>query len=244
MSTIAYDQLVEELMSEAEQWKDIRAGIADLDAVLGGPSCRQGEKVNWTDDHAEDSVQWLPQAKSLLVLAMHHPENEPQLDWFERGNTAGNRRLTDISKTLASWLLQTYGVRSQPLPYYVERGGVYLKDAAVYAGLGVIGKNNLLLHPLWGPRVRLRALLIEDHLPPSAPLENFDPCFTCDVQGENACPAGALDCAQYRRQACMEQLERNRAHSSAGSKKDSTGSADVIIKWCRECEFACPAGEK
>jgi len=47
----------------------------------------------------------------------------------------------------------------------VEKGGVYLKDAAVVAGQGGVGKNNLLLDRRWGPRVRLRAVLIEESSP-------------------------------------------------------------------------------
>jgi epoxyqueuosine reductase len=53
--------------------------------------------------------------------------------------------MTIVSEELADWLFRTHKVRAQSLPYHVEKGGVYLKDAAVYAGLGVVGKNNLLL---------------------------------------------------------------------------------------------------
>jgi len=50
-----------------------------------------------------------------------------------------------------------------------------LKDAAVLAGLGCIGKNNLLLTPEYGSRVRLRAFTIDLVLPSTGPLP-FDPC--------------------------------------------------------------------
>jgi len=60
----------------------------------------------------------------------------------------------------------------------VEKGGVYLKDAAVFAGLGVLEKNNLLLDQKWGPRIRLRAVLIEGSLPPDRPLKTSIPART------------------------------------------------------------------
>jgi len=50
-----------------------------------------------------------------------------------------------ISKVLVKWLYDTHGIKAQALPYHVEKGGVYLKDAACLAGLGVRGKNNLLI---------------------------------------------------------------------------------------------------
>jgi len=46
------------------------------------------------------------------------------------------------------------GINACPLPYRVEQGGILLKDAAVLAGLGVTGKNNLVITPqLAGPCV-------------------------------------------------------------------------------------------
>ncbi|MBU4574031.1 MAG: hypothetical protein KJ576_05315 [Proteobacteria bacterium] len=148
----------QELIAKAQQYEGIQAGIVDVHAVLDGPSYHATAEARWKDEHAEKAVCWLPGARSLLALAMHHPSDQPSLDWFERGNTAGNRRMQQISADLATWLLRAHHVHAQPLPYQPELGGVFLKDAAVLAGLGVIGKNNLLLHPQWGPRLRLRAV--------------------------------------------------------------------------------------
>ena len=91
-------RLAEELIAEAEKHDDIRAGIAAVDDVLDGPSYKASAAGSWKTNHTEKAAPWLPNARSLLVLAMHHPENNPQLDWFDRGNTAGNRRMTKISE--------------------------------------------------------------------------------------------------------------------------------------------------
>lgn len=237
--------MAEDLIAEAEKRGGFRAGIADIDRVLSAPSYRATTPAgNWKTDHSEKTAPWLPEARSLLVLAMHHPEDDPHLDWFDRGNTAGNRHMTTISQELVDWLLQTYEVRAQALPYHVEKGGVYLKDAAVFAGLGVVGKNNLLLDQRWGPRVRLRAVLIQGHLPSNGPLENFDPCHLCSMPCLQTCPENALDQGKYIRRACMNRLESNRDHPIESGKKDSEGSPILVTDWCRRCEFACPAGKE
>jgi len=238
-------QLAEELIAEAEKRDDFRAGIADIDDVLGGPSSKaEAVEGSWEDDHSENTTFWLPNAHSLLVLAMHHPENNPRLDWFDRGNTEGNRRMTEVSEAMVTWLFSTHGIRAQPLPYHVEKGGVYLKDAAVFAGLGVLGKNNLLLDQKWGPRVRLRAVLIEGRLPPGHPLEDFNPCQDCAMPCREVCPENAFAIEEYDRPSCIQRLNADRAHPIESGQTDSEGSPIFVTDWCRRCEFACPAGEK
>jgi epoxyqueuosine reductase len=238
-------QIEEDLIAEVQKRDDFRAGIADIDQVLDAPSYKAADPAgNWNTGHTEKATPWLPEARSLLVLAMHHPEDDPHLDWFDRGNTAGNRHMTTISRELVDWLFRTHGLRAQALPYHVEKGGVYLKDAAVFAGLGVVGKNNLLLDQKWGPRVRLRAVLIQNHLPSSGPLENFDPCHLCSMPCLQACPEDALDQGNYIRSACMHRLESNREQPIESGERDSEGSPLLVTDWCRRCEFACPAGEQ
>ncbi|MCG6892068.1 MAG: hypothetical protein LJE65_00540 [Desulfobacteraceae bacterium] len=241
---LKYRQLAKELIAEAEKREGIHAGIAAVEDVLGGPSYEAAATGTWRSDHSEGAVSWIPDGRCLLVLAMHHPKDEPVLDWFDRGNTEGNRRMAKISEALGSWLYTTHGVRAQPLPYHVERGGVFLKDAAVLAGLGVVGKNNLLLNPKWGPRVRLRSVLIEGRLPSSEPLENFDPCRRCPMPCRKACPESAFYRGRYSRPACIQRLEADREKPIDSGRKDAKGHPILVTEWCRRCEFECPAGEK
>ncbi|MCF8043883.1 MAG: hypothetical protein K9K65_03535 [Desulfarculaceae bacterium] len=233
----------QELIAKAQQYEGIQAGIVDVNTVLDGPSYRAADQKHWQDDHDEKAVSWLPGARSLLVMAMHHPPDQPQLDWFERGNTAGNRRLQRISGELVNWLLQAHRVHAQPLPYQLVMGGVFLKDAAVMAGLGVIGKNNLLLHPQWGPSLRLRALLIQDKLPSSAPLSDFNPCQGCGEPCRSACPQDAFGSGRYLRTDCMKRLDQDRDNSEDTGQTNKKGNPVMLTKWCRRCELACIAGE-
>ena len=76
--------------------------------------------------------------------------------------------------------------------YHVEKGGIFLKDAAVIAGLGCIGKNNILVTPDYGPRIRLRAMLPDEEISPTGS-NDFDPCSGCDAPCRQACPQNAFD---------------------------------------------------
>jgi epoxyqueuosine reductase len=131
-------------------------------------------------------------ARSVLVVAVAHPPERPELDWwFGRNDPPGNKLLARIVEGLCDWAGREFGFCAVHLPYHVERGGIYLKDAAVLAGLGCIGRNNLLVTPAHGPRVRLRALTLDVELPPTGPVA-FDPCSTCDAPCRAACPQGAF----------------------------------------------------
>ena len=100
------------------------------------------------------------------MIGLSHPSDQPELDYFVRkdgfryGNSEGNRRLMDISRRLGDWF-EEEGIQSRDLHYYVERGGVFLKGAAVLAGLGTVGLNNMLINPDYGARIRFRAHLID-----------------------------------------------------------------------------------
>jgi epoxyqueuosine reductase len=140
-------------------------------------------------------------------------------------------------------------------PYYVEKGGVFLKDAAVLAGLGCIGKNNMLITRTHGPKIRLRALFLNKELEPTGPME-FDPCSACAGFCRKVCPEKAMrnkapsldliadfECLPardgfYDRKICNVRMEKD-IHESR--KTDSTKKAPV--KYCRRCEFVCPVGK-
>jgi epoxyqueuosine reductase len=61
-----------------------------------------------------------------------------------------------------------------------KKRGIYLKDAAVLAGFGCIGMNNLMITPQFGPRQRIRVLLVNTVLPSTGSMD-FDPCNGCDM---------------------------------------------------------------
>ena len=147
-----------------------------------------------------------------------------------------------IAETLKPWLYKESRINARPLPYHVDKGGVFLKDAAVLAGLGVIGKNNLLITPEFGPRVRLRGVFLDVHLDPTGP-RDFDPCNGCDQPCRRACPQQAFQTGSYSRDACYVQMDKDRANKEIFERPETSDSPAELIKYCRRCELACPIGQ-
>lgn len=61
----------------------------------------------------------------------------------------------------AVWLKDSFSITTHRPPSLIESGGIFMKDAAVLAGLGTIGKSNLVITPKYGSRIRWRVLLLD-----------------------------------------------------------------------------------
>ena len=144
----------------------------------------------------------LSEAKSVIVIVLKH--SDAALD-------CNNLRLS-INDTLAMYhelsrigyrlsrSLENKGFQAVAVPPFnpIEIseetrglvGDFSLRHAAVSAGLGYIGRNNLLITPEFGPRVRLAAVITDADLESSFRSIKLN-CGTCAVCIEK-CPAKAI----------------------------------------------------
>jgi len=189
------------------------------------------------------TIEWPDNARAVLVLALVHAEADLERDWWiGKGGTPGNLALIRIAHEVTKVFSDEFAIDVTPLPYHVEKGGIFLKDAAVLAGLGVIGKNNLLITPEYGPRVRFRAMLLDRDLVPTGP-KSFDPCTGCDMPCMRACPTRAFERGVYGAKACERQMKKDESNKTIVEKFRRKGVTGECIKYCRACELACPVGK-
>jgi len=246
------------------------AGIASLDLLKRSPSHDIYTKIEQNQGIGSREykkgvepgvINWPPNAKSAIVIALSHEEVTPEMDWWieqdDDRESPGCRTLKDILNNMTDWVRQEFNITSYALPYHLERGGIFVKDSGVLAGLGSIGKNNLLVTPEYGPRVRVWALLFDAALRPTGPVI-YDPCDGCDEPCRKACPRNAFKNAAYSpvdmgmitlpgrngfydRETCRLETEKNLADKEAIELDGCEGKV-VAIKFCRSCELSCPVG--
>ena len=261
--------LSNQIINKAREFGASLAGIANVAELKKSPSHIITETMpeflsagtKQVEGRKKGEIHWPDNAKSAVVIAVEHPVGAPDMDWWlkgSKGGTKGNIKLIAVFSKLADWLEREKKIPYIKLAYHIEHGAVFMKDAAVLGGLGCIGKNNILVTPQFGPRIRLRVMLLDEDLP-STGILNFDPCTDCKAYCRKACPQKAFDekifSAQeygqdelpgrtgvYNRIKCNLQMEKNEAK---GRDVDIEGSDKKgrEVRYCRICEMACPVGK-
>lgn len=154
----------------------------------------------------------LPQAKSVIVMAIHHPDASVELGGEPTPHDQGpyaaqcsamNPKLDDISFFMARFL-EEMGYVTLPISAsniwrykgYKDLKVDFAPDmahryAAVAAGLAEIGWNGLALTPEFGPRQRFVSVITEAELEPTPMYEGEPLCDRCMECVKN-CPTDAF----------------------------------------------------
>lgn len=180
----------------------IRQYALDLGADLVGFASLK----DYNSPRSDDVQKILPGAASLIVMGLRLIDGaldcpDPRIT-FSSAMLDTEATGRDITYRLCRYLEQNLGFRAVPTPapprYPMEMsqekkgflGPISARHAAVAAGLGILGRNNLLVNPRFGSRVRYLAVLTTADLP-GDPLFSQDLCGDCDLCIK-ACPVEAL----------------------------------------------------
>lgn len=182
----------------------------------------------------------MPQAKGVVVLAKALP-----LGAVASGNqvvytahhTSNIKHLDELARVVALFI-EEQGYTALPVPaddpyFHWEEdrkhgmGILSHRHAAAKAGLGVIGKNALLITPKYGNRVELVSILTDLQLasPPAAAALCPDGCRLC----LEACPVGALNGSR--------SVEQTKCRTNLAVKSPRGHN---LVK-CWQCRAICPA---
>ena len=157
-----------------------------------------------------------------------------------------NALLDDIAVRVAQ-LLQQEGAKALPIPAsqlldktewfsYISH-----KAVALAAGIGWQGKSLLVVHPRYGPRIRLVTILTDLSLTADKPRKNL--CGKCTKCTES-CPAQAIKNVNtdYHYESRDEALYFERCVSKVSQEFTALPFIDSPI--CGVCIRACPKGQR
>lgn len=226
----------------------------------------------------------MPGAASVIVMAVAHSlgaVHAPDIRLWTRNKMQTSRLLDQTAEKVARWL-EREGYLSLPisadkpaeihkldpatgrkLPHTRTVGSLSLKHAAAGAGMGQMGRSNLLLTPEFGPHQRLCAIVTEAALEPD-PSRQLDLCVPGCRKCEEACPVGALGGSGYSVDPCFVYwsmgLERVFPRRPSGLPAylamlvRHARRRDIFIEmgqdfitdvdYCIACMQACPVGER
>lgn len=217
-------QNAEKLKSLCHQWGGSLFGVADLrsfkkDGILLPPSLIDqlsfGISIGYhLSDATLEGIENQP-----TPLYFHH---------YQRVNI-----LLDTIGLIITSMIQALEYQAMPIPasqivdWKNQRGHLSHKHVARAAGLGWIGRNNLLVNEKFGSRIRLVTILTDLPLMIDSPsLRDCGSCRNC----LSVCPAGAIAERKedFDHLRCYEQLR-----TFAKTLRFSHNICGVCVKACR-----------
>jgi len=242
----------------------MKAAIQDRARELGFDDCRftnaaapgSAEQLqSWlnSDQHGEmgwiarnadkraDLQRVLPEAKSVICLAVsyhssHAPPETPQV-----GEIARYARFTDYHevlgerlKTLTGFVNEIGGSSTRSL-WYVDTGPILERDLAQRAGVGFVGKHTNVISRKLGNWIFLAEILTTLELEPDPPERNH--CGNC-TRCLDACPTRAITSPfQLDARLCISYLTIELKGSIPPELRPLIGNR---VYGCDDCLAACP----
>jgi len=198
----------EKLKEEAVNWGIDLFGVADLKEV----------KKLKVLELQEDITSRFPYAVSMGVAlckgVMEELIDHPTLFYLHHYRQA-NYVLDQIAFRVSK-LIEKLGGKALPIAasqivdWENQMAHIDHKSIAELAGIGWRGKNNLLITPQYGARIRLVTILTDLELKPDKPYEGprCGDCKSC----KSVCPVGAIgdDVSEFDHMKCFEKLKEFR----------------------------------
>jgi epoxyqueuosine reductase len=171
----------------------------------------------------------LPGAKSVIVMGFYYltEESGPTAQCGKMGRivTYGHLGILKRARLMRAFLKKRG---------YQAVIGAHRKEAAVRAGLGSIGKHNLVINSQFGSWVAYQSIITDAEMEPDSPLE-ADPCGDCK-RCLDACPTKALyEPHRLDPRKCVTYLL-----TSHDVPEAQLPAFENYILGCDACQEACP----
>ena len=219
-----------------------------LDAGFAG-------RMTWLHSNIEkrtDPAKLLPGAKSVIVVGLNYKppsslratSDEPRVTNYS-GRVAAFAQYDDYHIFIKKLLCQladfiaSITCPSMQFKICVDSSPLLERALAVRAGLGIIGKNRMLVHPRIGPQIFLGEIVTNIELEQDKPLTDSCPdCGKCVA----ACPTGALKSdGSFDATKCISYLT---IEANTDVPADLAPKIGNHLFGCAECLLACPYQQK
>lgn len=189
--------------------------IKELALKLGVDDVRFLNLKDYHSPLSPDPTNYLPEAQSLVVLVLRELRGSYLNRSIIKMYGAFSLDITarDIGYRMSKFIEDNYDSDAFMIPdhrpFEITKetrkqiiGPVSLRHAAVQCGLGVMGRNNLVVNPRWGSFIRIGAILTNLSLPSDPALKDYNPCSACSYQCWKKCPAGAIQGDKTHQNRC------------------------------------------
>jgi epoxyqueuosine reductase len=232
-------------------------GFAHAGICSARRSDREAELRRWIESGRHGSMHYLAErvdamidpehvlegARSIICLADRYhggrdriPEEGPA-----RGRIARYARGRDYHDVLRRRLdLLAQAIKSA-CPQSASRGVVDTaplmeREHATRAGLGLIGKHTLVIHPGEGSWLLLGEVLTTLEVEPDRPIDRPDPCGSC-TRCIDACPTGAIEPFKVDGSRCLAYTTIEHREAVDPDLYEATGD---WLFGCDICQEVCP----
>ena len=220
--------------------------------LLGWLDAGYAGQMTWLHSNLEkriDPAKLLPGAKSVVVVGLNYkPQNGHPYSVLRppsSGRVAAFAQYDDYHQFIKQLLRQLADFialitcPSMQFKICVDSSPLLERALAVRAGLGIIGKNRMLVNPRLGPQIFLGEIVTNIELDADKPLKDSCPdCGKCVA----ACPTGALKSdGSFDATKCISYLT---IEANTDIPADLAPKIGNHLFGCAECLLACPYQQK
>jgi epoxyqueuosine reductase QueG len=215
---------VEKIRALSQRWGGSLFGVADLHSF-------KKEEILLPPSLIDQLSYGISVGFHLSDTILEEIENQPTPLYFHHYQRVNI--LLDTIGLIVTSTIQNLGYQAVPIPasqivdWKTQKGHLSHKHVASAAGLGWMGRNNLLVNEQFGSRIRLVTILTD--LPLVIDPLSIKDCGSC-LDCLSLCPAGAIKVRQeeFDHLRCYEQLR-----TFAKTLHFSHNICGVCVKACR-----------
>jgi epoxyqueuosine reductase len=221
----------------------------EVSRLLGWLDAGYAGRMTWLHSNLEkrtDPAKLLPGAKSVIVVGLNYkPSQQKTEKTSPMGRVAAFAQYDDYHPFIKKLLCQladfiaSITCPSMQFKICVDSSPLLERALAFRAGLGIIGKNRMLVNPRIGPQIFLGEIVTNIELDPDRPMTESCPgCDSCVA----ACPTEALKSdGSFDATKCISYLT---IEANTDISADLAPKIGNHLFGCGECLLACPYQQK